>query len=508
MSPQRVWSLTSGVRSAREEVNLGHAPLWGISRIIAGEHPELWGGVVDVDEFDGTIGERLLQLLRRSAGQEDIISLTAEETAVARLSPIERPAERPTLQCRATGTYLITGGLGALGLEVARWLADHGARRILLAGRRGLPPRSKWDTVEDVDVRRQIDGVLALEALGVTVRTVAMDVTDQDQVAEALDPATHGLPPIRGIVHAAGVINDALVDKVELDGLRSMFGPKVVGSMVLHRLFPPGSLDFFVLFSSCGQFARLTGQTTYAAANSFMDALAAHRNAGGHTDTTSIGWTAWRGVGMSEDIGTTMLEANSRGLEAVTTSEALRAWSFADRFNSSYQAVLRVLPTPPHSPRLPMFRELSATDGDAGQDGQADIVTELLGLDEQQRQERITADVCEQVGAELNLAPADVELRRPLVELGVDSVLTVALRVRLQRRYGLDLPPTILWSKPTVVALAGHIAETLNELAATADGGEAVTAAPETTGGADGTDGAAGADGADGGPDERTARAA
>ncbi|GAA2601528.1 type I polyketide synthase [Actinomadura fulvescens] len=465
--PPRLWCLTRGVRDSRQEAALAHAPVWGASRIIAGEHPELWGGTIDVDTLEDDTGRRILRLLRHAAGAEDIISLTGDDAAVPRLSTIERAAEGGALQCHTSGTYLITGGLGALGLAVAQWLVDRGARRLLLAGRRGLPPRSEWGQVRDARTRRQIEGVLALEALGATVRVLALDVNDADQAALALAPENHGMPPIRGIVHAAGVVRDAMVDKVVRNDLRDVLGPKATGAMVLHRLFPPGSLDFLVFFSSCGQFARLTGQTSYAAANSFLDALAAHRQSAGGTGTVSLGWTAWRGMGMSETIASTMLEANARGLDVVSSAEAFRSWSFADRFRAPYKAVLRVLPMPPHNQRVPMFRELTSVDagGDAGvADG---FSLDWDGLSEAQQRESVTADLLEQVAAELNLAAQDIEQKRPLAELGVDSVMTVALRVRLQRRYGLDLPPNILWNKPNVAALGGYLVECLRPSAAT-----------------------------------------
>ncbi|MEU4380442.1 6-methylsalicylic acid synthase [Micromonospora echinofusca] len=460
----RLWPVTQGVRDAAAESALAHGPMWGIARIIAGEQPDMWGGVLDVDAVDGDTVEKIMQVLRQLGGSEDVISVRADGVSVARLSQIERPSDGAALQCRPTDTYLITGGLGVLGLMVARWLADRGARRILLAGRRGLPPRAEWGREQDNQTRRQIEGVLELEALGVTVRALALDITDADEVAAALDPASHGMPPVRGIVHAAGVVRDAMVDKVDREGLRDVLGPKVHGAMVLHRLFPPGSLDFFVMFSSCGQFTRLTGQTTYAAANSFLDALAAHRHASGHHETTSLGWTSWRGVGMSQSISTTMMEANSRGLDAVSVTEAFRAWAFADRFDTPYQAILRVLPTPPNAPRMPMLRELTATRSETGDDEAQGPVVDW-SLPEEELRAQVTADVREQAAAELNLAPADLELRRPLVELGVDSVMTVALRVRLQRRYGLDLPPNILWNKPTITALAEHIIDALRPVA-------------------------------------------
>ncbi|WP_268246757.1 type I polyketide synthase [Amycolatopsis oliviviridis] len=466
VATQRIWAITSGVRQGTDERSVAHGPLWGVGRIIAGEHPELWGGTIDVEHCTASdLGSRLIEVFRGPAGDEDVISLTGEGAEVARLSQITRSADGSPLHCSPSGTVLITGGLGGLGLEVARWLVDRGARRLLLAGRRGLPPRADWASVTDPDVRHQIDSVLGLEALGVTVGVLALDITDEDAVAEALAPGALGLPPVTGVIHAAGVVNDALVDKVDQDGLRDVFAPKVGGALVLHRLFPAGSLDFFVLFSSCGQFARLSGQASYAAANSFLDALATHRNSGGTSDTISLGWTAWRGVGLSQDIATTMLEANSRGLEAVSASEAFRAWAFGDRFSSDYQAVLRVLPTPPHQRKLPMFRELTVVDESADANAGTGFSVDFANLSEEETREKVTGDVREQVAAELNLEAGDIELKRPLVELGVDSVMTVALRVRLQRRYGLDLPPTILWAKPTVAAVSDHIHTSLAELA-------------------------------------------
>ncbi|MEV8513819.1 beta-ketoacyl synthase N-terminal-like domain-containing protein [Dactylosporangium sp. NPDC051484] len=464
VAPQRIWSLTRGVRDARDERSVAHGPVWGASRIVAGEHPELWGGAVDlpgVGDVDDETSAQLLSVLREAAGKEDVISLAPGGVEVARLTQIERSADGNPLQCSPAGTVLITGGLGSLGLEVARWLVDHGARRLLLTSRRGLPPRSEWGSVSEPSVLRQIEGVLALEALGVTVVALALDITDAAEVARKLAPGALGLPAIRGIVHAAGVVNDDLVDKVQLAGLRDVMAPKAAGAMVLHRLFPPGELEFFVMFSSSGQFARLSGQTSYAAANSFMDALAAHRNSGGHVETRSMGWTAWRGLGLASGIASTMLEANSRGLDAVSVAEALRAWSFGDRFQASYQAVLRVLPTPPNAPRLPMFRELTATDDTHTAAGPGFSV-DFEALSDEDIRQRVSADVREQVAAELNLDPVDVEPKRPLVELGVDSVMTVALRIRLQRRYGLDLPPTILWAKPTVAALSEHVIDNLS----------------------------------------------
>lgn len=230
--------------------------------------------------------------------------------------------------------------------------------------------------------------------------------------------------------------------------------------MVLHRLYPPGALDFFVLFSSCGQLVRLTGQAGYAAANSFLDGLAAYRCRTGHRETTSLAWTSWRGIGMAETTSSTVtLEANLRGMDGISATEAFRAWAFAERFPAPYRAILRVLPPEPHTQRLALLSEL-ATEVTATGSGTT-IVDELADLPVEELVQRVTMDVAEQVAAELNLPVSAIELKRPLIELGVDSLLTVGLRIRLQRRYGVDLPPTILWGHPTVVTLTEHLVETL-----------------------------------------------
>ncbi|WP_340384812.1 SDR family NAD(P)-dependent oxidoreductase [Streptomyces sp. SS7] len=464
-SPLRLWCLTQGVRSPDQQASLAHAPLWGVSRITAGERPDLWGGVIDVGAellgFDGDTPDRVLRVLSALPGAEDVVSLTKDGVSVARLTQIDRPAGSGGVRCRPDGTYLITGGVGALGLEVARSLVEQGARRLVLVSRSGLPPRSAWALVEDPAVRRRIDAVLALEALGATVRVLALDISDAEQAAAALDPAALDLPPIRGVVHAAGVVADALVDHVDRAGLRHAMAPKMLGAMVLHRMFPPATLDFMVFFSSCGQLARLTGQASYAAANSFLDGLAAHRGAHGATETVSLAWTSWRGAGMAETTAdTTTIEAESRGLGSISINEAFRAWSFADRFDSRYYAILRVLP----ERRLPVFSELTGvTEDDAAVVGGG---TDWSALTGEELAERAVAEVNEQVAAELNLPAADIDPNRPLVDLGVDSVLTVGLRVRLNRRFGIDLPPTILWSNPTVASLADFLVGELTRRAA------------------------------------------
>ncbi|WP_407319808.1 SDR family oxidoreductase [Isoptericola halotolerans] len=456
----RVWLLTEGVREPRGVDQVAQAAAWGLGRIIAGEHPEVWGGVVDVSSVDDAAGAALAAVLEGAAGQEDVIHVASDGTVtVPRLARITRSADREPLRCSPGGSVLITGGLGALGLEAAQWLVGRGARRLVLVGRRGLPPRQDWAGLADPDQRRAAEAVEALEAAGVSVQVRSLDVTDPVAVRSFVDAHDADNPPITGIVHAAGGVDDALVDDMTIEGVRHVLGAKSLGAWALHEAFPPGTVDFFVAFSSCGQLARLSGQGAYAAANSFLDALVQARANAGEDGAVSLAWTSWRGLGLSAELTTTMVEGNMRGLDAVSASEALQAWTFADRFTGAYKAVLRSVPISPGLPVPPMFRELEH-DGVLVEDPDVYRLDPALAPDLARAE--VTDVVHSVVAAELRLEKEDLGHRRPLVELGVDSIMAVALRARLQRRFALDFPPTILWAKPTVHDLGEFVHASLD----------------------------------------------
>ncbi len=461
----RLWCLTTGVRESRDASQLTHGALWGLGRVVAGEHGEMWGGIVDLPAGEPAAAAGALLEVLAAAPHEDVVSIRDGVAAAARLVRTEREAVREPVACRPDGTYLITGGLGVLGLEVAHWLAERGARRLVLVGRRALPPRAAWDTVTDPSVRGHIAGVRALEALGVTVRTVALDIADAAGAARLLTADALGLPPIRGIVHAAGVLDNRMVPDVDEASLRDVMRPKAEGAWVLHELFPVGSLDFFVLFSSCGQLLGLSGQATYGSANAFLDALALHRNAaaaaaGSAGDTTSLAWTSWRGQGMAVN-EVVDLELRERGVGDISVPEAFGAWDHAARRGAGYFPVLRTVAPEAGTERLPLLRELdtaaTAADGDVRPDGES-----FAGLAPEELRERLLTEVATQIAGEMRLPIASLDTRRSLVEQGLDSVMTIVIRKRLEKRFGHKLPATLLWHQPTVAAIGEHLAGLLS----------------------------------------------
>jgi 6-methylsalicylic acid synthase len=271
---------------------------------------------------------------------------------------------------------------------------------------------------------------------------VALDIADAGKTIKVLDALQ--LPPIRGVVHAAGVLHDQLISQVDQGSQAKVLRPKVAGALVLHELFPPGSLDFLVLFSSCGQVFQVPGQISYAAANSVLDVLAAHRG----DNTQSLAWTAWRGRGMAAGAGDALAAVMAaQGTTDLSTVDAFRCWEWAERFRSPYLAVLPLTTLAPGERRLPVFGELTA-DTPAVEEEQVEELTV----------DRLADLVTTAVATELRLPAAELDPRRPLTEMGIDSVMSIAIRGRLQRKLRVDLPATLLWTYPSVARIAEFVA--------------------------------------------------
>lgn len=439
--PARLWALTVGVH---EGANVTHAPLWGLGRVAAAEHPQLWGGVVDVAD-----GRLPLDALGSLAGHgvlviRDGVALAARLSGSSTVAPVQTAAMR----CAPGGTYLITGGTGALGLRMAQHLADLGARRLVLLSRSGLADRSDWaENPQSVAIR----AVTALEERGVSVTVAAVDIGAPESAA-ALRDVLRPLPPVRGVIHAAGVEAGALLMNTTSDEFAAAMHPKVQGTLVLHEVFPPGQLDWMVLFSSCGYLAGFPGQGAYGCANAFLDGMARHRRSLGDR-TTAVAWTAWRGMGMGSASEFVAAQLDALGMGTVGAEDAMRALDLAMREDAANVVVLPVLPAAAAVPILA---------GVAPEDEPDDVADPAAGEFDP---EQLAAHVLTAVASQLGLAESDVNVDLPLVELGVDSIMTVRLRRQLEKQTGLSLPPTLLWEHPTAAAVTARIIELLDPVA-------------------------------------------
>ena len=274
--PATLWIITRGVREGSSDAAVAQSPMWGTAGVIRAEQPQLWGGLIDLPDGAAisSLVPALAPMLRTPA--KSILALRDGEFLAPGLSPVSGEPVREPLRCRPDAAYLITGGLGALGLLTAGWLADRGARRLILAGRTALPPRRDWDSdSNDAATTAKINAVRALEARGVVVEAVALDIGSAEAMQALLAKRDdEGAAPIRGVIHGAGITDAELFTEMEESRLRRTVWPKIAGAQVLHQAFPPGSLDFMFLTAAAGAVFGVPGQGAYAAANAYLDGLA------------------------------------------------------------------------------------------------------------------------------------------------------------------------------------------------------------------------------------------
>jgi acyl transferase domain-containing protein/NAD(P)-dependent dehydrogenase (short-subunit alcohol dehydrogenase family)/acyl carrier protein len=376
------------------------------------------------------------------------LSLSPEHAAAAPLTATG-PAIRPD------ATYLITGGLGALGLTMARALVSAGARHLALLGRR--PPGE--------NARHAI---AALEESGAEVVTIEADVAAPGPMAAALDALRRRMPALRGVIHAAGALDDATLLRMKPAQIRAVMAPKATGAWVLHSLTEPDALDFFVLCSSASALLGLAGQANYAGANAFLDALARHRQSLGRP-AVSIGWGPWSDIGLAAASRDRGARLESQGLGSLSPEQGTEAFISMLEGHRAHQAVM-VFDVDTWSaargggpdPFLgALLRPVAARVDESGA-ALPDVVRAApaagrLGM----LREHLTA----RVARILRLEPGRVDPEAPLKSLGLDSLMTLELRNHLEADCGLRLSATLVWNYPTIAALAGYIGAALGLVA-------------------------------------------
>ncbi|MGK5534183.1 SDR family NAD(P)-dependent oxidoreductase, partial [Streptomyces sp. URMC 129] len=441
------------------DVDTGQAPLWGLVRSAQSEHP---GRFVLADLDGDTASWRALPAALD--GGEPQLALRAGLPHVPRLVRARGAAGGP-LAFDPDGTVLITGGTGGLGALVARHLAaEHGARHLLLASRRGHAAPGA----------AALAGELA--ALGADVTLAACDVADRAEVAALLAavPAAH---PLTAVIHSAGVLDDGLIESLTPERLDRVLRPKIDAARHLHELtYGDGGVRSFVLFSSVAGTVGGPGQGNYAAGNTFLDALAQARRARG-LPAVSLAWGLWEEASdMTRHLGGAGVGHLGRsGLAPLSTGEGLRLF---DAVHGTGDALLvpALLDTAALRARAgddvlpatlrglvpaPVTRPVGGTGGDA-------LAARVAAAPEEERDALVLEVVAARVAEVLGYAGADaVAPERAFQEMGLDSLGAVRLRNRLQQATGLTLPSTLAFAHPTVAGLARHLRSLIEERADT-----------------------------------------
>jgi NADPH:quinone reductase-like Zn-dependent oxidoreductase/NAD(P)-dependent dehydrogenase (short-subunit alcohol dehydrogenase family)/acyl carrier protein len=348
---------------------------------------------------------------------------------------------------RGDRSYVITGGLGGLGLSVSRWLVERGARHLLLVGRRGPGEEAKR-------------AMVAMEEAGASVLAVQADVSKADEVARIAAALDRGMPPLGGIVHAAGVLDDHTLLELSEESFRKVFAPKGLGAWNLHAMSEGREIDFFVMYSSAASLLGSPGQGNYAAANALVDALA-HRRAQAGRPAMSIQWGAFGEVGLAAAQDNRGQRLVSRGVASLTPEEGLAALGRLFSHPRPEVGILRLdmrqwVEFYPRAAGLSFFAEL-AREGTGATRHAGEMVDRLEAAAPGERLPLLERHVTEQVGMVLRLDPARIDRRAPLSSLGLDSLLSLELRNRLEATLGLRLSATLLFTYPTSSLLSEHL---------------------------------------------------
>jgi myxalamid-type polyketide synthase MxaE and MxaD len=485
----RLWLVTRGAQAPDGELDQRHAlqaGVWGFGRVVALEHPEVWGGLVDLDPAAGAEeAAATLFAALAAAGNEDQLVVRRGRIVAPRLerSSIESPAP---VGLRADGAYLVTGGTGGVAAPLIPWLVARGAGHIVLASRRGLPAPPAGESLAD-DGRRAIDeAIRAAEAGGAKVEVVACDVTEASAVAALVSTFGVSRPRLRGVIHAAVSMTAAPVRELDQAAIGAMLRPKLDGAINLEAATSGLELDFTLYFSSTTALLGVAGLAHYAAANEALDALAWSGSNGRRK--VAINWGTWEQMRLaSEGDRRTFLQA---GLSPMASADALDRLGRVLATPSVRQKVVAavdwsVLKPVYEAKRVRPFLAdvgpLASVDAAAARKGPAGEASVLAGLrtaPRSERQDRLIAYLRQQVANVLALpSPEAVSITQGLFEMGMDSLMSVELRNALERGLDHPLPSTLTFNYPNVAALAAFITAEILERAEGHDA--AVAPAPQ-----------------------------
>ena len=448
-----IWFVTrAAVAAGGAQVEaLTQSLLWGGARVVSVEYPLHRGRLLDLDSGDLTEQATAIHgLITNRSNEEDRLALRNGEWYAERLQRASTVPLTTGFSASREGSYLVTGGLGGIGWETAKFLLHRGAGAIVLVSRRPIPPREQWsDLPGDDSLSHVLAEVLSLQAEGKRIEFLTADVTQRDALAAAMANLYESgdLPSLRGVVHAAGIWDDVSLDTMTVEQYEQVVRPKLEGTLALAFVLKDQPLDFFYMTSSFSSVAPAHGQGSYAAANAFLDAFAHAGKA--LFPTMSVNWGPWSEVGFASSADGSRAHDRLAGF-------GLRRFSPAEGIALTNEILTR-MPTQPVLFSVDWELLAAADPRLAG----SPLLYEILGS----RQHSIAADVSQNIAAELAAIPGEeldatmlervvgmvcgimeretkstFPVGKPLIQLGLDSLMAVDLKNEILRTTGIDFP--------------------------------------------------------------------
>ncbi|WAN70236.1 type I polyketide synthase [Moorena producens JHB] len=452
----RLWLVTSGAQPVPEShpviPGLAQSAVWGMGKAINLEHPELSCMQIDLDPMK-TVEHQAWTLFNEiwSEDRENQVVWRGDSRYVARLVPSSHQQTEVPLNFQENASYLITGGLGGLGLLVARWMVSRGAKHLILLGRRAP---------DDAVVKKLTE----LEQAGAEVVVEKADVSEWDSILRVFDKINQSTFPLAGVIHSAGMLSDGVLQNQSWSSFQQVMAPKVQGAWHLHQLTKNQQLDFFVLFSSMASILGSPGQGNHSAANGFLDGLAHYRRSMG-LPGLSINLGVVSQVGEAAERGANVI-SQQKGLGVIAPTQMLESLELV---MSGSDVQIGISPIKWSAwqeriekwPFLADWKEITIT---TSQESKSEFLQKLEAANIWERQELLVSLVRTQVAKVLGMNKGEsIGLEEGFFDLGMDSLTSVELRNNLQTILGCSIPLTLAFDYPTVGELIDYLAQQVLE---------------------------------------------
>jgi len=448
----KLWLVTAGAVTVADKgrpVAINQVPLLGLSKVISLEYQDIWAGLVDLDTQISNL-ENVSQLVQEifSDQQPEYVAYRDQQRFVARLNANPALPSRTNLLFESSATYLITGGLGGLGLKLADWLVKQGVKHVVLMSRQA-PSATQQETIQQ------------LQSAGCTVVAMQADVSCRNEVAMVLEKINASLPPLMGIFHLAGILDIATIQQLDWQAASSVLAPKIAGSWNLHSLTRAYPLKYFVMFSSISSVIGALGSASYACANAFLDGLADYRKAL-ELPALSINWNAWAETGMAARLQSGKAQTGEQfGFGILGIEQGLQRLHQLLQAEVQQGAVIAVdwalwaqhlgLSQPFLEDLMPAASRETMPTGE---------LQELFHLPSVQQKDRLLAFIQRLVAKILRIPTTSLpNIQKGFTELGMDSLMAIELKNELQKAIGKKLSATLMFNNPTIAALTEYLLE-------------------------------------------------